>query len=456
MSTAIPITPPADSTRIYTVSRLNREVRGLLESGIPPLWIEAEVSNFSRPSSGHWYFSLKDEGAQVRCAMFRQRNQSLRFIPDNGMKVLARAKVCLYEPRGEYQLMVEHLEPAGEGALRTAFERLKAKLQAEGLFAPERKRPLPPYPRSIGVVTSPTGAAIRDILHVLRRRYGCARVVLYPVPVQGQDAGAQIAQAIRVAGLRAETDVLIIARGGGSLEDLWAFNEEVVARALYDCPIPCVSGVGHEIDFTIADFVADQRAPTPSAAAELVTPDREALWQQLDRLLTRLKHSQQVRHSRQHERQLALLHRLQRCHPQQRLRLHTQRLEELNRRLHQRMNQQLGWQRQQLQHSLNRLTANTPRQRLQQAELRLQQIHQRLDTALKARLDDKQRRLALGVRGLNAFSPLATLERGYAIAHRDNGVILRRADEVRLGEPIQVRLAQGELRCEVKQIVTAD
>jgi len=200
MNTAVSTARPADSTRIYTVSRLNREVRGLLESGIPPLWIEAEISNFSRPSSGHWYFSLKDEGAQVRCAMFRQRNQSLRFIPDNGMKVLARAKVCLYEPRGEYQLMIEHLEPAGEGALRAAFERLKAKLQAEGLFAPERKRPLPLYPRSIGVVTSPTGAAIRDILHVLRRRYGCAQVVIYPVPVQGQDAGAQIAQAIRVAG----------------------------------------------------------------------------------------------------------------------------------------------------------------------------------------------------------------------------------------------------------------
>jgi exodeoxyribonuclease VII large subunit len=274
--------------------------------------------------------------------------------------------------------------------------------------------------------------------------------------VQGQEAGAQIAQAIRVAGLRAETDVLIIARGGGSLEDLWAFNEEVVARAIYDCPIPCVSGVGHEIDFTIADFVADQRAPTPSAAAELVTPDREALWQQLERLLTRLKLSQQVRHARQHERQQALLHRLLRCHPQQRLQRHAQRLQELNRRLHQRMNQQLDWQRQQLQHRLNRLTASAPRQRLQQAELRLQQVRQRLDAALKMRLDDKQRRLALGVRGLNAFNPLATLERGYAIARRDDGAILRRADEVRPGETIQVRLAQGELRCAVTQIMPGD
>ncbi|MGB7397419.1 MAG: exodeoxyribonuclease VII large subunit, partial [Candidatus Macondimonas sp.] len=280
------LAPPADS--VYSVSRLNREARILLEGGLPLLWVMGEISNFSQPSSGHWYFTLKDAQAQVRCAMFRNRNQGLGLRPQNGMQVQVRVRVSLYEPRGEFQLIAEQMQPAGEGALRLAFEALKARLAAEGLFDASLKRPLPAYPHTIGVITSPTGAALRDILHVLNRRYPLARVVFYPVPVQGVDAAPQIVQALRLAGERAECDVLILARGGGSLEDLWAFNEEIVARAVRACPLPVVSGVGHEIDFTIADFVADLRAPTPSAAAESVVPDGSDLLRRFDQYQQRL------------------------------------------------------------------------------------------------------------------------------------------------------------------------
>src|SRR5450755_3296449 len=274
---------------IYTVSRLNREVRILLERGFGTLWIEAEISNFARPSSGHWYFSLKDAAAQVRCAMFRQRNMLCAFTARDGQKVLVRARVGLYEPRGEYQLIVDHMEDAGLGALKRQFEELSARLSAEGLFAPERKRPLPALPKRIGVITSPTGAAIRDILHVLARRFPAIAVLIYPVAVQGTQAAAEILAALRLAARRAECDVLILARGGGSLEDLWAFNDEELARAIVASPIPVISGIGHEIDFTIADFAADVRAPTPSAAAELVVPDAEEWLNFFARLGARLQ-----------------------------------------------------------------------------------------------------------------------------------------------------------------------
>src|SRR5579871_6168918 len=263
--------------KVISVSDLNRAARGLLEGGFPLLWVEGEISNLARPASGHLYFSLKDSQAQVRCALFRNRNLLLRFKPADGMHVLVRGRVSLYEPRGDYQFIAEHMEEAGHGALQRAFEELKQKLTAEGLFDAARKRPLPAAPRSIGVITSPSGAALRDILSVIRRRYPLARVVLYPVPVQGEGSGAKIAAMLRTASERADAEVLILARGGGSLEDLWAFNEENVARAIRASRIPVVSGVGHETDFTIADFAADLRAATPSAAAELIVPDGEAL-----------------------------------------------------------------------------------------------------------------------------------------------------------------------------------
>ena len=282
METAEPASSPARPERdIYSVSRLNREVRVLLERGFGALWLEAEISNFARPSSGHWYFSLKDSAAQVRCAMFRQRNMLCAFTPRDGQKVLVRARIGLYEPRGEYQLIVDHMEDAGLGALKRQFEELSARLNLEGLFAAERKRSLPRLPRRIGIITSPTGAAVRDILHVLARRFPAAAVLIYPVSVQGAQAAAEIVAALESAGVRAECDVLILARGGGSLEDLWAFNDERLARAIVASPIPVITGIGHEIDFTIADFAADVRAPTPSAAAELVVPDAEEWLQRL-------------------------------------------------------------------------------------------------------------------------------------------------------------------------------
>src|ERR1700682_5711319 len=267
--------PKRPDQEFYSVSRLNREVRVLLERGCGSLWLEAEISNFARPNSGHWYFSLKDANAQVRCAMFRQRNMLCAFTASDGQKVLVRARIGLYEPRGEYQLIVDHMEDAGLGALKRQFEELSAKLKQEGLFAADRKSPLPSLPRRIGIITSPTGAAVRDILHVLASRFPATAVLIYPVAVQGAQAAAEIIAALEVAGRRAECDVLILARGGGSLEDLWAFNDERLARVIVASPIPVITGIGHEIDFTIADFAADVRAPTPSAAAELVVPDAE-------------------------------------------------------------------------------------------------------------------------------------------------------------------------------------
>src|SRR5579864_449984 len=273
---------------VYSVSRLNREVRGLLERGLGVVWIEGELSNFSQPASGHWYFSLKDRDAQLRCAMFRMKNVLVGFTPRAGSQVLLRGRISVYEARGEYQLIVEHLEEAGVGALKREFERLKTRLAAEGLFAPERKRALPRFPRRIGVITSPSGAALHDILKILARRFPPAAVLIYPAPVQGAAAVPALVAALATAGARAECDVLILARGGGSLEDLWAFNDERVARAIHACALPVVTGVGHEIDFTIADFVADARAPTPSAAAELVVPDRSAWLQSIARTAQRL------------------------------------------------------------------------------------------------------------------------------------------------------------------------
>ncbi|MBV8307428.1 MAG: exodeoxyribonuclease VII large subunit, partial [Gammaproteobacteria bacterium] len=274
---------------VYSVSRLNREVRVLLERGLGVLWVEGELSNFSQPASGHWYFSLKDRDAQLRCAMYRVKNSLVGFTPRAGMQVLVRGRISLYEPRGEFQLIIEHLEEAGVGALRREFERVKARLAADGLFSAERKRALPRFPRRIGLITSPSGAALRDVLKILARRYPPASVLIYPSPVQGAAAVPTLVAALASASSRAECDVLILARGGGSLEDLWAFNDERVARAIHACTVPVVCGVGHEIDFTIADFVADARAPTPSAAAEMVVPDRDACLEALARSAQRLE-----------------------------------------------------------------------------------------------------------------------------------------------------------------------
>ena len=317
---------------IYTVSRLNREARGLLEGGLPSLWITGELSNLSRPASGHWYFTLKDEDAQVRCAMFRQRNLAVRAGPRDGMQVLLRARVGLYEARGEFQLVVDHLEEAGEGELRRRFEALKQKLAAEGLFDAARKAALPRFPRRIGIVTSATGAAIRDVLNVLRRRNPAITVLIYPVPVQGAGAAREIAAMLELADRRREVDTLLLVRGGGSLEDLWAFNDEALARTIAGLGLPLVTGIGHEVDFTIADFVADLRAPTPSAAAELAAPDAEALLAALGIAAGRLRAAAARAVQRRGEVLAQAERRLKFLHPAQAVRERMQRLDELQAR----------------------------------------------------------------------------------------------------------------------------
>jgi exodeoxyribonuclease VII large subunit len=441
-----------DTTRdIYTVSRLNREVRTVLEGSFPLIWLEGELSNLARPGSGHWYFSLKDEAAQVRCAMFRNRNMLVKGKPENGMQVLVRARIGLYEARGEYQLIIEHLEEAGDGALRRAFEQLKAKLDAAGLFDTAHKQPIPALPRQIGVITSPTGAAIRDILTTLQRRFPGIPVIVYPVPVQGAEAGGEIAHMITLAGERAECDVLLLARGGGSLEDLWAFNEEVVARAMFDCPIPIVSGIGHEVDVTIADFVADQRAPTPTAAAELVSPDQQEWRLRLQQLQNRLQRTV-MRSIEARQQQLRYL-TTRLPHPGRQVEERLQRLDELELRRNHAMQHDLRHRHAEVNMLQQRLQKFSPLQRLAQYRLQNQNLGQRLLTALRHQLGQQQQQLQNLAHALETVSPLATLSRGYAIVTTATGdKILRNAADAKIGEAIHTRLAKGRLVSTVTDI----
>jgi exodeoxyribonuclease VII large subunit len=438
------------SRDIYSVSRLVRETRAVLEGSFPLLWIEGEISNLAQPASGHLYFSLKDEAAQVRCAMFRGKRQHLRFQPGNGQQVLIRARVSLYETRGEFQLVAEHMEPAGEGALRLAFERLKAKLDSEGLFSAEHKHPLPPLPRQIGLITSPSGAAIRDLLSVLKRRFPAIPLVIYPVAVQGTEAPAQIVEALRTANHRAECDLLILSRGGGSLEDLQAFNEESVARAIHASEIPLITGIGHEIDFTIADFVADLRAPTPSAAAEHATPDQQDWRRRNLQLKAQLANALRrcLADARNHTHKLDT--RLLRQHPSQQLQQHSQRLDDLSQRLH----QAAGYRHTLLQSRLNfiesKLSGLTPSIRLERLGFILQQLQLRLLRSCQEPIAQKGSRLGLLAQQLHGLSPLAILDRGYAIVTRaDDGSVLRSSTEIAKGERVNARLADGTLSCEV-------
>jgi exodeoxyribonuclease VII large subunit len=436
---------------IYSVSRLNREVKMLLERGFGTLWLEAEISNLARPSSGHWYFSLKDSGAQVRCCMFRQRNMLCPFAVKDGQKVLVRARIGLYEPRGEFQLVIDHMEDAGLGALQRQFEQLAAKLSAEGLFSPERKRALPTLPRRIGVITSPSGAAVRDILHVLARRFAAIPVLIYPVAVQGACAAAEICAAIATAGARAECDVLILARGGGSLEDLWAFNQEALARAIVASPIPIITGIGHEIDFTIADFAADMRAPTPSAAAEIVVPDCEEWLVSLRRSGARLQRALLRSMQSRGERLRWLIGRAALVSPVARLAQQSQRLDELEQRLMRSMRRLLSERRSSLRERRGALWQASPVARLQAAAARHEFLVMRLRAAALSMLRRSRERLVPLVRTLNAVSPLATLERGYAIVVSGEGRILRDATEAAPGSIIEARLARGTLRARVEK-----
>ncbi|HVE44017.1 MAG TPA: exodeoxyribonuclease VII large subunit [Gammaproteobacteria bacterium] len=392
---------------IYTVSELNREVKALLEEAYAMLWIEGEISNFSSPHSGHWYFSLKDATAQVRCAMFKGNQRGIGFTPKDGMHVMLRARVGLYENRGDFQLIAEHMEERGEGKLRRAYELLKQKLEAAGLFANTHKKPLPAFPQQIGIVTSATGAAVFDILTVLKRRHPSVPVIIYPTLVQGNMAPDTIVKAIETANKRQECDVLIVARGGGSLEDLWPFNDEKVAYAIYQSNIPIISAVGHEVDFSISDFVADIRAPTPSAAAEMVVPDSSALRNQLQRTTLQLIKCMQHILGQLNQRTSWLGKYLSQQHPQRQL--------------------------------LDKI------QRLDYCELTLRQLMQQ-------QLNTYQLKLSSVSATLHTLSPLATLQRGYAIAMTAEGNILRSAKEAAIHSKITVKLSEGALLCDVHDI----
>ena len=441
---------------VYTVTRLNRAVKELLEAGLPLIVLEAEISNLVQHSSGHWYFSLKDEGAQVRCAMFRAANQRVRTPIRSGLQVRVRARVGLYEPRGEFQLVVEQMEEAGEGALRRRFEELKARLAAEGLFDASRKRVLPRLPRRIGVITSPSGAALRDILKVLGRRFPAIPVLIYPAAVQGAAAAAELTAALDLATSRAEVDVLIVARGGGSIEDLMAFNDEALARRLAASPIPVISGVGHETDFTIADFVADVRAPTPSGAAELAVPDRGEWQRALGGGALRLAEAVLRGLGRGREGLAGLEGRLARQHPGLRLAARAQRVDELDGRLRHAAAQALKRRTDAVAGLARALELASPRLALAARAQALASIAQRLGAASRRERDRARTRLELAARALSTVSPLATLGRGYAIVRTSTGALARTCADAPVGSTIRATLAGGVLVAVVTDALGAD
>jgi exodeoxyribonuclease VII large subunit len=420
--------------------------RDLLEGAFPLVWVEGELSGVSRPASGHVYFTLKDARAQVRCALFKPRSQRLDFVPGDGQQVLVRGRLSLYEPRGDYQLIAEHLEPAGEGALRRAFEALRARLEAEGLFAAERKRRVPVPPHRLAVVTSPTGAAIRDVLSVLARRFPLIEVELLPVLVQGKEAPAQMIDMLRRADACGRYDALLLTRGGGSLEDLLAFNDEALARCIAGLSTPVVSAVGHEIDFSISDWVADLRAPTPSAAAELLVPDKLALLQRLRTLALRVHRSHQQLQSRQAQRLDQLELRLRAQAPSLRLQRVRERIEALRTRTalwRSRQSRLLGERLNQLG---RRLQLSAPAQKLPQQRLQIGQLIGRLERGVLVTLQRRRQRCDALARTLAAVSPLATLGRGYAIVlDPDSGSVVHSVAQVSSGQALRLRLADGEL-----------
>ena len=442
---------------MLSVTELNREARSLLEDGIGVVWVEGELSNLARPSSGHLYWTLKDRGAQVRCAMFRQYNRRLGFALEDGLGVRVQARVSLYEARGDYQLIVERAEPAGEGLLRQRFEALKRRLDEAGLFDAAHKLPLPALPSRIGVLTSPSGAAIRDVLKILRERFPAVPVRIYPVPVQGAAAAPAIVAALGLAGERRDCEVLVLTRGGGSLEDLWAFNEESVAHAIFACPIPTVAAIGHEVDITIADLVADVRAPTPTGAAELVVPNRAEWLRELANRERRLNNALGSHLDRLRTRASWLSQRLRQTHPGRRLQQQGQGLDELERRLIAALRQRLSTSGSRLARHILRLHRATPAQRLDAHGKRLGDLRFRLQRNIERRLEHQRRRLDSNLRALQAVSPLATLERGYAIVGRPGETgIIRNAAEVATGDQIRVRLARGELEAQVSRSSTEE
>jgi exodeoxyribonuclease VII large subunit len=444
---------PLDDEHIYTPSELNREVRLHIETGFPRILLEAEISNLSKPPSGHLYFSLKDRNAQIRCALFRSSASRLSIQPENGMKVLARGRVSLYEPRGDFQMIVDSLTDAGEGLLRKQFEELKNKLQAEGLFDPSLKQLLPAYPARIAVVTSPGGAAIRDILHVLERRWPLARIRIYPASVQGLEAPRELLTALLAANAHGWADTIIIGRGGGSLEDLAAFNDETLARAVAASRIPVIAAVGHETDFSICDFVADLRAPTPSAAAELATPDQGPLKQAFERSGRQLQGRMRHYLERSVQKSDHLAHRLQRCHPARQLGERSNQLDRLGNMLARAMRQSLATRAGQADTLSRRLGLHDPRRRLPVLSNRLRDAGRALNRLAHAGIQDRRRQLADLLRTLNAVSPLETIARGYAVVTREaDGRVVTGIAQAQTGDRVVAQLRDGRLTSRIESI----
>ena len=439
-------TTSAPQETAFTVSQLNRQIQQLLEASLPWILVEGEISNLAKPSSGHWYFSLKDDKAQIRCAMFKGKNAAVRFKPKDGDMVRLRARVTFYGPRGDCQLSVEGMESAGEGALQQAFERLKNNLQAEGLFAPEHKKPLPTKPERVAIITSPVGAAVRDMIIAFRRRFPLTELTILPSLVQGQDAAKNILRQLQRADGSGHFDAIILGRGGGSLEDLWSFNDETLARAIFAAQTPIVSAVGHETDFTIADFVADVRAATPTAAAELLSPDRNQLIRQIEQQEKQLVR-RMSRILEQSQQQLDFMTKRIR-HPKERIEQQQNQLEQLKRRLQQSMQRKILEQQTQTTNLAHRLERNSPARRIDQDRQKLKDIDARLARALSNTLTNKQTAFARIVDKLNLVSPLNTLARGYAIASKDKQVI-RSVKEVKNGDAISVRVQDGVISCDV-------
>ena len=437
--------PREDARQILSPSQLNTLARDLLEGAFPLVWVEGELGNLSRPGSGHLYFTLKDARAQVRCALFKPKSQWLNFVPREGLRVLARGRLTLYEARGDYQLILDSLEEAGEGALRRAFEELKQKLTLEGLFETERKRPLPAFVRRLAVLTSPSGAAVRDVLSVLARRFPLLHVDVLPVPVQGEGAPAQIVTMLQRAYRSGRYDTILLARGGGSLEDLWAFNDERLVRAIAQSPVPVVSAIGHETDFSLSDFVADVRAPTPSVAAELLVPSAQDLRARLRQLQRRVATLQLHHLRRDQQRADRAAIRLHAMRPQARLAMLHRRQEEAHRRLHAALHKHLDRLRARMRHSDAVLRAMQPRRRLATLRQQLESLRMRPRAAIARRLTHDALRLRGIARSLEAVSPLKTVARGYAILLNEEGHVIRSVQDARVGDRLEARLTDGRL-----------
>ena len=438
------------NVNILSVSEFVRNVKSVLEYNFPAVWVAGEISNLAMPRSGHWYFTLKDDQGQVRCAMFRQSNQRLNFRPDEGSQVLVKARVSLYEARGDFQLIVDSMEDAGVGALQRAYEELKNKLQTQGLFDQQHKKPLPEIPRCAGIITSATGAALHDILNVLKRRFPALPIIIYPAQVQGEQAPEQLIHALKQAQQHAECDVLIIGRGGGSIEDLWAFNNEALARAVYQCSIPIISSVGHEIDFTICDFVADVRAATPSAAAELISPDQIEWSNWLSGIENRLQQliNQQIS---SYQQQLQWQQKRLK-HPGRALEEISQRIDDFSTRMEQSIRVQLQFRHEKLLTLGARLEQHSPAHLLIQKKEQLTYLHQRLQQSLQTDIEQRQHKLASLAREMDAYSPLTTLGRGYTLVKNEHNELIKSGSQLKVGQKLQLFFAQDQALVKVEEL----